>query len=60
MNWTVTDLGVVVLRPEDLHLDEGAEQAATALAARQVPRPQDAEAQVHGGGGGRKRRRRDA
>ena len=42
-----SSLGVVVLRAEDLNLDEGAEEAAAALAAAQVPRPQDPDAQVH-------------
>ena len=40
-------LGVVVLRPEHLHLDEGAEEAAAALAPTQVPRAQDPDAQVN-------------
>ena len=60
LNWTVTDLGVVVLGPEDLHLDEGAEEAAPALAPAEVPRPQDPDAQVHGGGRGRRGRGRSS
>ena len=51
----LTGLGVVVLRPEHLHLHEGAEEAAAALAAAQVPRPQDPDAEVDGG---RRRKRR--
>ena len=49
----MTGLGVVVVRPEHLHLHEGAEETAPALSTAQVPRAQYPDAQVHGGRRGR-------